>query len=280
MSHRRPATPYLAVAALVTGGVSLGIATRPGEPPPRTLSVQGIATVPLSPTTLELSVVVQSKAEIAADALAAFQEARRRAVEAFEELGVEGLTVRGGGSQVHYGKPLGEQEGVNPGRHVAPGVEVLEGTRFWEILTVEVTGIRELDEGGRGAVVASLLDVAADQGVGILGANANPWGNQPPVYSYGGEIPVRYRCDDREALEEEVVSLALADAQRRAEEIARLRGLTPLSVGNVNVQPAVEQHRWRQPNAYYAQHSPNQPSTQTPFGGVLQARASVTYRIE
>src|SRR4051812_36487033 len=64
------------------------------------ISVAGSGEVKAKPTTVELNATVSGDAELAADAIVKYRDARRRAVEALNGLKLEGLKVEGGGFSV------------------------------------------------------------------------------------------------------------------------------------------------------------------------------------
>ena len=114
MRHTRAllCTGFLVGAAGLAIALDPGTATSAPEDTPDTITVSASGDSSTAVTRFELRAKVAETGELAADALDAFRNARKRTAEGFGALGVEGLTVEGEGVSLSYGPPESQMMGM------------------------------------------------------------------------------------------------------------------------------------------------------------------------
>lgn len=182
-----------------------------------TVTGKGVAAA--KPNRLEIDLEVSAASELSADAIVKYRDAKKRLQDAFTALKLENVTVEEHGLLVDQ---KGQQTNpyfwdYQPNRRSKTEVQL---TRK---LVVKCSNIRKLDEDALLQLVAKLLDVAQDAGGRIVGSN-----QMDSDYFYYGRFNrpsgglVRFILDDYDKLEEEAYDKAIADAEARAQRLAKL----------------------------------------------------------
>jgi uncharacterized protein YggE len=180
------------------------------------LTVTGKGTVAARPNLLEIDLEVSAASELTADAIVKYRDARRKLQEAFAALKLANITVEERGLLV-------DKKGVanryyffmsEPNSRAKTEVQLSRG------LIVKGTDIAKLDEEALLQLTAKLLDVAQD-----AGARLGKTSDFDPYFYYEyrrQEGLVRFVLEGFDKLQEEAYEKAIADAQVRAERLARL----------------------------------------------------------
>lgn len=182
-------------------------------------TVSGKGTVLGKPNRLEIDLEVSASSELSADAIVKYRDTKKRLQEAFAALKLDNVTVEERGLLV-------DQKGVqiNPYFFDAqPNRRSKAEVQLTRRLVVKCSEIRKLDEEALLQLVAKLLDVAQDAGGKVTGGqnNFNPY----YYYDYSNRSStglVRFILDDYDKLEDEAYAKAVADAEARAQRLARL----------------------------------------------------------
>ncbi len=175
---------------------------------------------------LVLRTLVTEESDVAADALDAFVDARRRAIAAFTATGIEGLEIRGLGMRITYNAPVEEQN--NRGvMMMGMEMDIFEGVRCSEDLEIAVSGLAGRSDDDWRTLVASLVDAALDAGVVLPEGEMNPQ-LALMMRLYGGEVPESIELASvgggRAAAEQGAFAGAMREARRRAQAIASETG--------------------------------------------------------
>jgi uncharacterized protein YggE len=184
------------------------------------LTVAGKGAVAARPNLLEIDLEVSAAAELTADAIVKYRDARRKLQEAFAALKLANVTVEERGLLV-------DKKGSNNGyywRFYEPSARAKTEVQLSRNLVVKGTGIRKLDEEALLQLSARLLDVAQD-----AGARLGPANDTMPYWFYDSPPTkpslVRFVIDDFDKLQEDAYAKAIADARSRAERLARVSGV-------------------------------------------------------
>ncbi|AGA28210.1 SIMPL domain-containing protein [Singulisphaera acidiphila] len=198
------------------------------------LAVTGKGTVSAKPNRLEIDIEVSASSELTADAIVKYRDAKRRLQEAFVALKLDNVTVEERGLNV-------DQKGAQMNPYFfdsQPSRKAKTEVQLTRKLIIKCADIRKLDEEALLQLVAKLLDVAQDAG-GKVGATQDPFA----AYYYGrynqSNGLVRFILDDFDQLEEEAYGKAIADAEARAQRLAKLSRLKlgPVSGVRVTMSP-------------------------------------------
>lgn len=198
------------------------------------ITVYGTGELQTLPNVVEIDLRAGGAAELTADSIVKYQDAKRRALEAFEELKLADLSVEEHGLNLSAGNDAAQMQMMMNGMMTeAAGMQV----SITSTLRLRLGGIREKKAEEVLEIVGKLLDVAQDSGT-ALGPSA---AEMQMAYRYGrmsNSQMVRFIVSDLEEVRENAYEAAVADARRRAERLARLNGVrlgTVLGVQEVQV---------------------------------------------
>ncbi len=186
------------------------------------ISVHGVGESAAKPDLIELDLKVSATAELTADAITKYRDAKRRALKAFQDLKLEDLAIEEIGITVGNETPNENVHQVIINGNPAPaGKSLVEITGP---MRLSLSGIRSLSPEEALELVGKLLDTAKDAGVtvGPTAADiqhANMWGRQL------NSSAVRFVVRDLDKHREAAYQKAVADARSRAERLARLHGV-------------------------------------------------------
>lgn len=209
--------------------------------------VYGVGEARARPNQIEIDMHAKGDAELTEDALVKFTDAKKRAIEAFEALKLEKLSVKELGLSVTPGNAQEMYQAMWNGRAVNTTTKT--PIEISSTLRLELRDVSEQSREDLLKTVGKLLDVARDSGVNIGPSAAEV----QMAYRYGrqpSEGVVRFVVEDLKQIREEAYERAVSDARRRAERLARLNGLAlgyALSVNEVQVSGDEEMTRNVQP---------------------------------
>ena len=217
-----------AAAQVVYGGQASGHADG--------ITVFGAGETIAKPDLVEISMRATANAELTADAIVKYRDAKRRILEGFDKLKLEKLKI--------------EEVGVSLTNHAAEeamqmamrgmvdaNAAAKSKVEIASELHLRVSGIKDQSIEQVMEAVGKLLDAAKDSGaeVGPSAADINM------AYRYGRQANgalVRFVVVDLDELREKAYQSAVADARARAERLAKLNGIRVgevLSVQEVQV---------------------------------------------
>jgi uncharacterized protein len=180
-------------------------------------TVAGKAAVSAKPNVVEIDLEVSAASELTADAIVKYRDSKKRLQDAFSALKLKNVGVDERGLLV-------DQKGqMNPYYFggFQPNSRNKTEVQLSRKLIVKASDIRKMDEDGVLQLVAKLLDVAQDAGAKV-GGGQNDF--NPYVYRFNQQTRglVRFVLEDFDKLQEEAYEKAIADAQARAQRLARL----------------------------------------------------------
>jgi uncharacterized protein YggE len=201
-------------------------------------TVTGKGFVSAKPNLLEFDLEVSAASELTADAIVKYRDAKRRLQDAFAALKLENVTVEEQGLLV-------DEKGSDYSPFFfdfQPNKKAKVEVQLARKLIVKCSNIRKLDEEALLTLVAKLLDVAQDAG-GKVGTGHNPRFNYFYGYMPGQRGLVRFIVDDLDKLEEEAYAKAVADAEARAQRLAKLARvkLGPVTAVREVVSPSLKE---------------------------------------
>ena len=198
----------------------------PGAGPGDGISVSGSGEAKGKPTAVEISAVVSGDAELAADAIVKYRDAKRRAVEALEGLKLEGLKIESGGFGINQGVDAAQQQAMMNGNPMAAG-GVKQRVTVTEQLTVTLVGLEKLKDDELMDTVLKVVDTGRDGGLQVGPPQPRNFYEVQMFYNSGrgNANLVSFVIPDAESLRERAYKAAMEDARRRAERLASLAGV-------------------------------------------------------
>jgi uncharacterized protein YggE len=189
------------------------------------ITVSGTGEVLAKPNRLELELVVTGAAELTGDALVKYNDAVRRTLQAYEQLGMKNLQIEpravsfasvGGVPEQPFARGVGADTGAANLAKAQIGIS--------RSLRVVLTGIRELPEAQVTEAIGKLVDTAKDSGVAIGNEASNALVARMMGQMQSPEAMVTFVVDDVVDLRDKAYQQAFDDARARASRLATLAG--------------------------------------------------------
>lgn len=215
----------LFVAALASPGVSFGQVyySGPGSQEASGIAVYGTGETIGKPDLIEISMRAAANAELTADAIVKYRDAKRRILEGFdklklEKLEIEELSVSLSNHTAEEAMQMAMRGMVDTNSTAKSKVEISSA------LQLRLSGIKDQSIEQVMETVGKLLDTAKDSGaeIGPSAADINM------AWRYGRQAEsalVRFVVRDLKGLREQAYQDAVADARARADRLAKLNGI-------------------------------------------------------
>jgi hypothetical protein len=215
----------LALALTILAAAALPARAQQSDPPG--IGVAGAGEVKARPTVVEITASVTGDAELAADAIVKYRDAKRRGVDALDGLKLPGLKVETGGFGVNQGGvDSATAQAMMQGNVVSTAGK--QRVTVTEQLKLVLSGLDKLKDEELMDTILKVLDTARDSGL-LIGRPAPR--NYYEMQNYmdnpgsGQGALVTFRIADPEAVREQAYKAAMDDARKRAERIAGLAGV-------------------------------------------------------
>ena len=154
----------LRLAVMSTLFAGLGVSAIAAETN-RGIAVAGTGESKGKPTIVELSGTVTGEAELASDAITKYRDNRARAVEAMDNLKIEGLKVKGSGVSISSAlSPQAMQQLMNGMGTTGTGNARLQVS---EPLKITITGVDKMSTEDLLATLVRIVDAGKDAGIAI-----------------------------------------------------------------------------------------------------------------
>jgi uncharacterized protein YggE len=222
------------------------------------ITVYGTGDLSTRPNWVEIDLNLSGKAELTADALVKYRDAKKRVIEALEKLNVKNLSMDERGLTVSAGTPLEQQQRAMNGMPQVPTKTQIEVA---SVLRVRVKDVRDLPPEDLIKTVGRLLDAAQDTGVSIGPSAAEVMRNMRYGNYTNNTSAVRFVVADLAAIREKAYEQAVADARSRAARLAKLNQLKLGAAMSVQeVQVAGDQQAPVSSNVQYGVNPPSPPA--------------------
>ncbi len=188
------------------------------------ITVTGTAEVSAMPDQVEITLNVAGSGELTEDAIVTYESALKRTLEAFRELGIEGLQIE---QQALAIRPQGAAQANVPiviagsGGPQEAGATPVEVSRS---LRLVLKGANNLKDAQLVALLGKLLDTAKDTGVRVSESAESALVTRLMGIGAASGAGLTFVVQDSESLRQEAYEAALAQARNRAERLAKLAG--------------------------------------------------------
>lgn len=184
------------------------------------ITVAGTAKVSSKPTTVEIPCIVSGDAELTADAIVKYRDARKRAVSAIEGLKIDGLSVDSKGYSVKdYVDSNAQQQAMMRGQMVANTKQKVSVT---EQLRIVIKDVDKMEQAALMDTMLKVLDTVRDSGLTMGDGSPRNYNYYPPP---PGPSLINFKITDTTALREEAYKKAMDDAKQKAQKLADLAGV-------------------------------------------------------
>lgn len=240
--------------------------------------VEGSADVKTVPDIVEINLRLSAKGELTDDAVVKHRDSRKRTLETFKALKIENLDLQERSLALKAGTNMQEMMwgGMPPSGNKRTQVEV------GSTLRARLTGIDKMPPEELMSTVGKLLDAAQDSGVGLGMSDSDMmmmW-----RYGWGGRMNnslVKFVVSNTKEQREKAYELAVADARKRAERLARLNNVKLANVLSVDEYSSNFNNRY-----YYPQFDSDEEDSKEEIvadsltGGRLRVSVRVRFAIE
>ena len=214
------------------------------------ITVNGSGEVKGRPTQVQITATVSGDAELAADAIVKYRDARRRGMEALERLKMENLVIESDGFAVNQGVDANAQQMMMRGMATA---SVKQHVTVVERMRLLIKTPQNLEPEGLMDTVLKVIDTARDAGLTVgpaVPTNYYQW----QYYNQTGEggSMVSFRIPDPAALRDEAYKLAMDDARKKAKRLADLAGVRLAGITSVTDSVPVKDNNSQQMYMMYA----------------------------
>ena len=222
---KRDTTGRTAVLWTMALALTAAVAARPAAAADEQgdgITVAGEGEVKGKPTVIEIGATISGNAELAADAIVKYRDAKRRATEALEKLMMDNLKIESDGFAVNQSIDQQAQQMMMRGMSTTPGkvqVEVLEQMKL------TITGVDTLEPEQMMDTVLRVVDTSRDAGLAVGPAVPTNYYQYNYYYQNENSSLVSFRIDDPAALREQAYELAMDDARAKAQRLADLAGV-------------------------------------------------------
>ena len=251
------------------------------SPPAPGIAVEGSGEVKTIPDVVEINLRLVAKGELTDDAIVKHRDARKRTMETFKALKLENLkleekdlTLRPGNSQEMMQMMM---SGMPASQNKRTQIEI------GSMLRARLTNVSNIPTEDLMSTIGKLIDAAQDSGAG-LGASDSDMMMMRYYGGYQRQSPlVKFVVTNLADIREKAYELAVEDARKRAERLARLSGV---KLGSVVAIEELETGVPHQTPYYYPQPDDNSNVDKTELvadslsGGRIMVRLRVRFGIE
>lgn len=275
----RIALAVLALVVVLFTGTSSADAA--GDGTDRTITVTGAGDAKGRPTLVEMSAVVTGEAELAADAVVKFKDARRRAVKALEDLKVPSLTIESRGFTLSQGMDANQQQMMMRGQMVTNTKQRVQVT---EPMRLIIRGVDKMKDEELMNTVLKVIDAGRDAGLAVGPATPQNYYQMQMMMQRGDTSAgglASFKVENAAELREAAYAKAIENARGKAERLAALSGVKLGRVASVQDGSPVQQPG-QVVYAAYMQAQQGGEELSSPVAGdiTMNVRLTVQFSIE
>jgi len=188
------------------------------------ITVAGSGEAKAKPTVVEINATVSGEAELAADAVVKYRDAKKKGIKAIEALKVPGLSIESNGFSVGEAADAAAAAAAMQGRGAAGGKQKVQVS---EQLKLTLKDADKLDKDALMDTVLKVLDAGRDAGLTIGPPSAGGLAQMIQMQMGGAQQAslVAFRLADPEAVREKAYQQAMEDAKSKAKRLADLAGV-------------------------------------------------------
>jgi uncharacterized protein YggE len=184
------------------------------------ITVAGTGKASGKPNTIEIACLVSGDAELTADAIVKYRDARKRAVDAIEALKIAGLSIDSKGYSVKdYVDMNAQQQAMMRGQAV---VNSKQKVSVVEQLVIIIKDADKMEPAAMMDTMLKVLDTARDAGLTIGDGSPRNVNYYPPPPA---PALIKFKIADISALREQAYKQAIEDAKTKAQKLADMAGV-------------------------------------------------------
>jgi|GEM_PF-2322585 len=247
---------------------------------PPGITVEGSGEVRSVPDVVEINLKLAAKGELTDDAVVKHRDAKKRALETFKALKIENLELEE--------KNLGLKAGGSPQEMMQMmwgGMPAAQNKRtqveVGSTLRARLVGVGKVPTEELMSTIGRLLDAAQDSGAGLGMSDSDMM--MMRYYGYGGQQTalVKFIVTNVSESREKAYELAVADARKRAERLARLSNIKLGSVLAIDEMATNMNRIYYNPyDANEAKEEKDEVVAETMSGGHFRVKLRVRFAID
>jgi len=209
-------TTGLIVACLL----AVGSAARAAD---QGITVSASGEVKSKPTVVEIGATVTAEAELTADAIVKYREAKKKGIDALTNLKMANLAIESNGFTVNSAMDAQQQQRMMNGMPGGAGKQKVEVT---EQMRLTVKDVDKLEPEALMDTLLKIIDTGKDAGL-VIGPPpvTNYYEMQIRMQSGKGNSLVSFKLGDVNALKEQAYKQAMESAAAKAKRLAELAGV-------------------------------------------------------
>jgi uncharacterized protein YggE len=186
------------------------------------ITVAGVGTEKAKPTVVEIHATVSGDAELTADAMVKYRDAKRRAIEKLEGLKIAALKIESSGFAVNAAIDANQQMRMMQG--MGAGESPKQKVQVTEQLKLVIKDVDKLDLDGMMQTILKVIDTGKDAGL-IIGPPPATNYYQMQIQAQTGASLMAFKLPSASVLREKAYKTAMEDARQKAAKLAELSGL-------------------------------------------------------
>lgn len=225
---------------------TLGTACVAAETPG--IAVVGSGKILAKPTQVELTAIVKGEAELAVDAITKYEDNKRRALEAINNLGIADLSVSEGGVSINSAEAQAAMMAAMRG--MPPAEDSTQKLSLSETLTLKLLKIDALSTQDLLQTLVKIVDAGKDAGLTIGPPPKSMYELQIAAQSGNAQSPLAaFKLGDVATVKGQAYEAAILDARTQAERLAKLASV---KLGRVtSIREVTDKKSGQDFNPYY-----------------------------
>lgn len=184
--------------------------------------VAGVGTAKAKPTVVEIGATVSGEAELTADAMVKYRDAKRRAIEKLNGLKIASLTIDSSGFAVNAAVDPTQQMRMMQG--MGGGEATKQKVQVTEHLKLQIKDVDKLELEAMMQMILKVIDTGKDSGL-VIGPPPATNYYQMQIQSQSGSSLMAFKFPNASSLREKAYKTAVEDARQKASKLAELSGL-------------------------------------------------------
>lgn len=186
------------------------------------ITVAGTGIAKAKPTVVEIAANVSGEAELTADAMVKYRDAKRRAIEKLEALKIPALSIESNGFAVNAAMDPNQQMRIMQGMGTTEAIK--QKVQVSEQLKLTIKDVDKMDLDAMMQTILKVVDTGRDAGL-VIGPPPATNYYQMQMQAQSGVSMISFKLPNTAALREQAYKLAVEDARSKAQKLADLAGL-------------------------------------------------------
>jgi uncharacterized protein YggE len=195
------------------------------------ITVAGTGQAKAKPTVVEIGATVSGEAELTADAMVKYRDAKKRAIDKLVGLKIPALSIESTGFAVNAAMDPQQQMRIMQG--MGAGEATKQKVQVTETLKLVIKDVDKLEIEGMMQTILKVVDTGKDAGL-IIGPPPATNYYQIQMQAQSGQSLMSFKLPNASVLREQAYKAAVDDARQKATKLAELAGVKLGRIISVN----------------------------------------------